>query len=70
MLYILAVADPAHVKVVQQLATQKGTRTGAINEASGRVYLMASMPDLNSPPGPSGRPNPLPGSFVMFVVAR
>jgi len=69
MLYILNVADPKHVAIVQQLATQKGTRTGAVNEASGRVYLMASKPDLASPPGPSGRPNPLPGSFEMFVVA-
>ena len=69
MLYILNVADPKKVAVVQTVETQKGTRTGAVNEASGRVYLMASKPDLNSPPGPSGRPNPLPGSFVMFVVA-
>jgi DNA-binding beta-propeller fold protein YncE len=69
MLYILSVADPAHVSVIQQLPTQKGTRTGAINEASGRVYLMASKPDLNAPPGPSGRPQPLAGSFEMLVVA-
>lgn len=70
VLYVLSVADPAHVSVVQQLPTQKGVRTGAINEASGRVYLMASKPDLAKPPGPSGRPDPLPGSFEMLVVAR
>jgi DNA-binding beta-propeller fold protein YncE len=70
MLYILSVADPAHVSVIQQLPTQKGTRTGAVNEASGRVYLMASKPDMNKPPGPSGRPEPLAGSFEMLVVAR
>jgi len=69
MLYILSVGNAKHVSVVQQLATQKGTRTGAVNERSGKVYLMASKPDLNSPPGPSGRPNPLPGSFEMFVAA-
>jgi hypothetical protein len=68
MLYVLAVADPAHIGVVQQLPTQKGTRTGAVNEASGRVYLMASKPDLAKPPGPSGRPEPLAGSFEMLVV--
>jgi DNA-binding beta-propeller fold protein YncE len=69
VLYVLSVADPKHVAVVQQLPTQKGTRTGAVNEASGRVYLMASKPDTASPPGPSGRPNPLAGSFEMLVVS-
>ncbi len=70
VLDIISVKDRKHVALVQQLPTQKGTRTGAVDLRSGRVYLMASKPDLAKPPGPSGRPEPMAGSFEMFVVAR
>lgn len=69
VLDIISVRNPAHIAMVQQLPTQKGTRTGAIDRQSGRVYLMASQPDPSKPPGGGGRPQPKDGSFEMLVVA-
>jgi len=65
---IISVADPAHVTLVQSLATHILARTGAIDPQSGRVYLMAADPDPSKPRGGGGRPTPKEGSFEMLVV--
>jgi len=55
------------------VATERGARTRALDEASGTVYLPTS--DFGPPPAPTPeRPNPrasiVPGSFRVLVVGR
>jgi hypothetical protein len=69
VLEIISVGDPAHVGLVQHLATHILARTGALDPQSGSVYLMAAEPDPNKPRGGGGRPTPKDGSFEMLVVA-
>jgi len=70
VLEVISLADPAHIAVVQHLQTQAGSRTGMLDPASGRLYLMASKPDPAAvpPPGGGGAPR-LAGSFEVLVVA-
>jgi DNA-binding beta-propeller fold protein YncE len=70
VLEVISVADPAKIAVVQHLPTQAGSRTGTIDPATGRLYLMASKPDPAAvpPPGGGGVPR-LAGSFEVLVVA-
>jgi YVTN family beta-propeller protein len=68
VLEIISVADPAHVALVQHLPTHVLVRTGAVDPASGKVYLMSAEPDPTKPPGGGGRPTPKEGSFEMIVV--
>ena len=58
VLEVISVADPAHVTVVQHLATQVLARTGAVDPQSGRIYLMTAMTDPSKPLGGGGRPTP------------
>jgi DNA-binding beta-propeller fold protein YncE len=69
VLEVISVADPAHVTVVQHLATQVLARTGAVDPQSGRIYLMTAMTDPSKPLGGGGRPTPKEGSFEMLVIA-
>jgi DNA-binding beta-propeller fold protein YncE len=66
---VISTADPAKVALVQHAQTQMLARTGAIDPASGRVYLMTATIDTAAGPGPAGRPVPKSGSFEMLVVA-
>jgi DNA-binding beta-propeller fold protein YncE len=68
VLEIIAVADPAHVSLVQELPTHILARTGAVDPRSGSVYLMAAEPDPSKPRGGGGRPTPKDGSFEMLVI--
>jgi YVTN family beta-propeller protein len=58
---------PGGVRPMGKLATQLGARTGAVDEASGRLYLPAADYVLPVPPGQ--RPQMKPGSVVVLVVA-
>jgi hypothetical protein len=69
ILEIISVADRDKIASVQHLATQQGSRTGTIDPATGRVYLMASKPDPKGAPAP-GAPVPrLAGSFEVLVIS-
>lgn len=70
VLEVISVADPTKIAVVQSLPTQVGTRTGTIDPATGRLYLMASKPDLAAAVPPGGFVPRLAGSFEVMVVAR
>jgi hypothetical protein len=57
--------------VIQTLATKRGARTMALDQTSGKVYLVTA--DFGPPPAPTDdEPNPrpvtIPGSFVVLVV--
>jgi hypothetical protein len=66
VLEIISLADPAHIVVVQHVATQIGTRTGTLDPATGKLYLMAFKTDPK--PVSGGRAARLPGSFEVLVV--
>ncbi|HXJ00402.1 MAG TPA: hypothetical protein VNH44_04220 [Micropepsaceae bacterium] len=70
VLEVISFADPAHISVIQHVPTQAGSRTGTLDPATGRLYLMASKPDPNAvvPPGGRGAPR-LAGSWEVLVVA-
>jgi hypothetical protein len=66
-LSVIAVRSAADIAVVQTLATPKGTRLGAVDTTSGRVYLPAAKFGPPIPPVPY--PSVLPGTFEILVVA-
>jgi DNA-binding beta-propeller fold protein YncE len=66
-LSVIAVRTAHDISVVQTVATQRGTRLGAVDSTSGRVYLPAAK--FGPPVPPSPYPSVLPGSFEILVVA-
>jgi YVTN family beta-propeller protein len=66
-LTIIAVSGKSDIKVVQTLATQAGTRTGALDEKTGKIYLPTSK--LNPPAKKGAYPTPVPGTFEVLVVS-
>jgi hypothetical protein len=50
VLELISLADPSHIAVVQHVQTQAGSRTGTIDSATGRIYMLASKPDRNAAP--------------------
>ncbi|HUO22646.1 MAG TPA: hypothetical protein VMU59_09040 [Caulobacteraceae bacterium] len=69
VLDVISLADPRAIKVVQQVQTEPGSRTGAVDPSTGKVYLMSSKPDLAAPIPPNGRQPRLAGSWAVLVVA-
>jgi DNA-binding beta-propeller fold protein YncE len=66
-LSVIAVRGAADVAVVQTVTTQKGTRLGAVDVSSGRVYLPTAK--FGPPLPPSPYPSVVPGTFEILVVA-
>jgi DNA-binding beta-propeller fold protein YncE len=66
-LSIIAVRGSNDVALVQTLPTQVGTRLGAVDIESGRVYLPSAKFGPPEPPIPY--PTVLPGSFDILVVS-
>jgi len=70
VLEVISLADPAHIALVQHVQTQGGSRTGTLDPATGRLYVMASKPDPSAAPPPGGRGAPrLAGSWEVLVIA-
>ena len=69
VLEVISLVDPAHISVIQHVPTQMGSRTGILDPKTGRIYLMASLPDPSATPPPGGRGVPrLAGSYEVLVV--
>lgn len=68
VLEVISLEDLKHISVAQHVQTQKGSRTGTVDPATGRLYLMASMPDLSVPVAAGGRVPRLAGSWEVLVV--
>jgi DNA-binding beta-propeller fold protein YncE len=66
-LSVIAVRSATDIAVVQTLATQAGTRLGAVDVSSGRVYLPTAK--FGPPVPPSPYPSVVPGTFEILVVA-
>jgi DNA-binding beta-propeller fold protein YncE len=65
----LAVIDTsgAMPRIAETVATQAGARTGAVDAATGKVYLPTAR--FQPPPAPGQRPRMIPGSYETLVVA-
>ena len=66
-LCVIAIRNNRDIALVQTLSTQEGTRLGAVDIGSGRVYLPSARFGPPKPPIPY--PTVLPGSFEFLVVA-
>ena len=66
-LSVIAVRSAKDVALVQTLPTQIGTRLGAVDIESGRVFLPSAKFGPPKPPIPY--PSVLPGSFAILIVS-
>jgi hypothetical protein len=64
---VIAVRSPSDIAVVQTVVTQGGTRLGAVDVNTGKVYLPAAKFGLPVPPNPY--PSVISGTFKILVVA-
>jgi DNA-binding beta-propeller fold protein YncE len=64
---VVAVRSSSDIALVQTLSTQTGTRLGAVDLGSGRVYLPSAKFGPPKPPIPY--PAVLPGTFEFLVAA-
>jgi DNA-binding beta-propeller fold protein YncE len=66
-LSIFDLRDPKHITRLQILNTEIGTRLGAIDPSSGRLYLPSAQ--LGPPIPPHPWPSAVPGTFHLLVVS-
>jgi DNA-binding beta-propeller fold protein YncE len=64
--------DPNHYTVVENVATQRGARTIALDERTHHIYLPTAQfgpPPAPTPERPNPRPSIVPGTFEIVEVA-
>ncbi|MDQ2764427.1 MAG: gluconolactonase, partial [Pseudomonadota bacterium] len=66
VLEVLSLDGPDGVKRIATITTEVGARTGALDEATGEIYLPTAK--FGPPTKRGGRPTVLPGSFHIVVV--
>lgn len=69
----LTVVNARSYKVLQNLKTEKGARTLALDEHTGRIYLVTAQFGAHpavTPENPRQRPEIVPGSFTVLVVGQ
>ena len=66
-LSIFDLHDPKHITRVQVLTTETGTRLGALDPLSGRLYLPSAQ--LGPPIPPRPWPSVVPGTFHLLLVS-
>ena len=64
VLEVIAVRGPHDVAVVQTVPTELGARTGAVDPATGAIYLPTAKYQI----APNGLPGIVPGTFEVVVV--
>ena len=62
---VVSVAPGANPAIVARAPSHRGSRSGAIDPATGRFYL----PSADFQPTPGGRPQPVPGSFKVLTLS-
>jgi YVTN family beta-propeller protein len=65
---VIALARGRPLRVIERVPTETGARTGAVDPATGIVYLPTAR--FGPPPAAGGRAPPLPGSFHVLIVGR
>ena len=66
VLEVVALAGAGGASIVQHLKTQLGVKSGALDPATGDLYLPTAT--YVAVPG-GGKPTPAPGSFVFLIVS-
>lgn len=66
VLDVLSLNAPGSVTLAQRVTTEIGARTGALDPATGAIYLPTAR--FGAPDGPGRRPTVLPGTFHILVV--
>jgi DNA-binding beta-propeller fold protein YncE len=66
-LSVIAIRSNRDIALLQTLKTQPGTRLGAVDVASGRVYLPSAQFEPPKPPRPY--PTVVPGTFEFLIAA-
>jgi YVTN family beta-propeller protein len=66
VLDILSLASPTAVTRIGRVTTEAGARTGALDPATGTIYLPTAK--FGAPAQGGGRPAAIPGSFHILVV--
>lgn len=66
-LAMLDIRDAANIRLVDTVTTQVGAKTGAVDPRDGRIYLPTAT--LAKPQPGEKRGKPVPGSFVVLVLA-
>ncbi len=72
-LTVVSEDSPDKFSVVENVPTQRGSRTMALDEKSHRVYLAGATfgpPPPPTPERPRPRPTMEPGSFVILILER
>jgi len=67
VLEVIAASDAKHIAIVQTVTTQVGARTGAVDPATGALYLPTAQFQPPATPG-GGRAAVIPGTFELLVV--
>jgi YVTN family beta-propeller protein len=65
---VIALARGRPLAVTERVPTEIGARTGALDPATGDIYLPTAR--FGPPPAAGGRPAALPGTFHVLVVGR
>jgi DNA-binding beta-propeller fold protein YncE len=65
--------SPDKYRVMENIATQKGARTLALDDKTHRIYLVSA--DFGPPPAPTAerprpRPSIVPGTFSLLIVGK
>jgi YVTN family beta-propeller protein len=66
-LTVFSVSSAADIRVQQTLHTKLGTRTGALDQTTGVLYLPSAQ--LAPPPKPDSWPSVVPGTFAVLVIS-
>jgi len=66
ILSVQSETSPGHFAIVQSVKTGEGARTMGVDAATHKIYL----PSATYAVGANGKRSPVPGSFVILVVAR
>ena len=65
---VIALAGNRPLAVIERVPTELGARTGAVDPATGIVYLPTAR--FGPPPAGGGRAPPLPGTFHVLVIGQ
>jgi DNA-binding beta-propeller fold protein YncE len=68
VLEVISLDNLKRIAIIQHVQTQQGSRTGTVDPSTGRLYLMASKPDLSAAVPPGGRVPRLAGSWEVLVI--
>jgi hypothetical protein len=72
-LWIFREKSPDQYELVQNVPTQAGARTMAVDRKTGRVYVAGAELGLRpapSPENPRARPPVIPGTFSVLVIGQ